>query len=52
MKKFYVIGLAIFIAACSDHAVRCDGSLQPINVTNPEHAAPAKGTVGPGGTRP
>jgi hypothetical protein len=31
MKTIYVIGLAILLAACSTHRVRCRGTLQPIN---------------------
>jgi hypothetical protein len=31
MKIIYVVGMAILIAACSTHSVRCRGALQPIN---------------------
>ena len=31
MKHIYLAGLAILIAACSSHRVRCDGALRPIN---------------------
>jgi hypothetical protein len=31
MKIIYVVGTAILIAACSTHAIRCRGALQPIN---------------------
>jgi hypothetical protein len=31
MKIIYLVGTAILLAACSTHAVRCRGALQPIN---------------------
>jgi hypothetical protein len=31
MQKIYIVGVAILIAACSTHRVRCRGALQPIN---------------------
>jgi hypothetical protein len=46
MKIMYVIGTAILLAACSTHAVRCRGALQPINkpaaATREPKAAPAE----------
>jgi hypothetical protein len=43
MKNIYIVGMAVVIAACSTHPVRCRGALQPINkaaaTTRP--AAPA-----------
>jgi hypothetical protein len=31
MKRFYLVGVAVVIAACSTHPVRCGGALRPIN---------------------
>ena len=38
MKIIYVAGMAIMLAACSTHRLRCRGALEPIN----EPAVPAK----------
>jgi len=46
MKIIYVVGMAILIAACSTHPVRCRGALQPINkpagAASEPKAAPAE----------
>lgn len=31
MKHICLLGVAISIAACSSHRVRCEGALRPIN---------------------
>ena len=31
MKSIYLIGIAVVIAACSSHPLRCKGALLPIN---------------------
>jgi hypothetical protein len=31
MKYICVVGVAILLAACSSHRVRCEGVLRPIN---------------------
>jgi hypothetical protein len=31
MKHICIVGVAILIAACSSHRVRCEGALRPIN---------------------
>jgi hypothetical protein len=31
MKRIYLVGVAVVIAACSTHPVRCGGALRPIN---------------------
>ena len=40
MKKTCILGVAVMLAACSTHSVRCHGALQPINkpvtVVSPE----------------
>jgi hypothetical protein len=40
MKHICLVGVAILLAACSSHRVRCDGALRPIN-----RPAAAKPTV-------
>jgi hypothetical protein len=40
MKIIYVIGTAVLLAACSTHAVRCRGALQPINKPAAAASAP------------
>jgi hypothetical protein len=35
MNKLWIIVLAILMVACSSHAIRCDGGLQPINAPVP-----------------
>ena len=44
MKSIYLIGMAVLIAGCSSHPVRCRGTLRPINTP----VASAK-PLGPGG---
>ena len=44
MKSIYLIGIAVVIAGCSSHPVRCRGALRPINTP----VASAKPS-GPGG---
>jgi hypothetical protein len=31
MKYIFLVGVAILLAACSSHRVRCNGALRPIN---------------------
>ena len=38
MKMIYVAGMAVMLAACSTHRLRCRGALEPIN----EPMVPAK----------
>jgi hypothetical protein len=61
MKNIYVIAIAVVIAGCSTHSVRCRGALRPINqpvpitrrgkATEPD-AGPGKHVVVPGEPRP
>jgi hypothetical protein len=39
MRGLCVVGLIILMSACSSHAVRCDGRLQPINAPAPVQRA-------------
>jgi hypothetical protein len=43
MKNIYIVGMAVVIAGCSTHGVRCRGTLQPINkpAATTQPAAPA-----------
>jgi hypothetical protein len=48
MKRIYLVGVAVVIAACSTHPVRCGGALRPINkpaaTAKPGTSAAASGT--------
>jgi hypothetical protein len=44
MKTLLLLGLAGLVCGCTPHEVRCDGRLEPINVSTPAPpAAPAPG---------
>ena len=44
MKTLLLLGLAGLVCGCTPHEVRCDGRLEPINVSTPAPpAAPASG---------
>jgi hypothetical protein len=42
MKRLFILGLTLFVCACTEHPVRCD-RLQPINAP----AAAQSGHIGP-----
>jgi hypothetical protein len=48
MKQIYLVGVAVVIAACSTHPVRCRGALRPIN--KPAVSAKPGGSATPSGT--
>jgi hypothetical protein len=48
MKRNYLVGVAVVIAACSTHPVRCGGALRPINKPTVS-AKPGRSTT-PSGT--
>jgi hypothetical protein len=52
MKKLLAAGLMLMLGACAAHAVKCEGSLQPINQphANSEAAEPSMRQV-PGRVR-
>jgi hypothetical protein len=44
VKTLWLLGLAALVGGCTPHEVRCDGRLEPINVSRPApSAAPAPG---------
>ena len=48
MKQIYLVGVAVVIAACSTHPVRCGGALRPIN--KPAVSATPDSSATPSGT--
>ncbi len=40
MKRISIVGLLMLLTACSTHAVKCHGSLRPINQPRTSPAKP------------